>query len=456
MQANTIKTPLLVSGGLSISVLAALLIVLGVHLIPFALLLAATALAWLLFQRPLGTLGVILAFMPIFPMAFMLAEFFGPHYVSLFSPCDRIAVLLLTFALWWRNGIKFTVADWLLLACFGLGVIRLAFSGQLIPLLSDFNLMFAYAAGRVVILTANQETLWARRAVWILAVLSMLGMAEVFVFGEGPRALLYSSVATNATAEGQLAAPFHADAYSGLREASTMIGPLQFAPLCMAALIIWWVYCRKPWAAGMIAAGLILSVTRSAWVGTALSIPLLALIMNQKRRLFLYTGLGLALFIVSIPILGLSDYLSMAKAGQDYSTQGHEASILQGFEYMVSHPFGSGPGSAGAYAVQNNDNGIGFESTYLTFAAEYGIVATLCFIGFLVTALLIVWRQRTRLGYVAVGIIVGFCAVMMFAPLHLDFALATWIWFPVGLAVRSSVTLHHRELATGMAAPITV
>jgi O-antigen ligase len=434
----------------SILLLAALLMVLGVHLIPFALILGATALLWLLFQHPLGGLGIFLAFMPVFPMAFMLGEFFGPPSVTLFSPCDRVAMVLATLILLGRNGIKLTSADWFLVACFGLAVIRLAFGGALIALLSDFNLMFAYAAGRVVVLTANQETLWARRAVWIVAVLSVLGLAEVFVFGEGPRTLLYLSVASSTTMQGRLAAPFHADGYSGLREAATMIGPLQFAPLCMAALIIWWVYCRKPWPAGMIAAGLICSVTRSAWLGTALAIPLLAIIMEQKRRFFLYVALFMALFVASVPLLGFGDYLLLAKSGQDYSTEGHQESLRKGWEYVWDHPFGLGPGNAGSYASKNNSNEVSFESTYLTFAAEYGVLATLCFLGFLVSALRLAWRSRTHLGYVAVGILVGFGAVMMFAPLHLDFSLATWIWFPVGLAVRSSIALRDRETGGGM------
>jgi O-antigen ligase/polysaccharide polymerase Wzy-like membrane protein len=449
MREHSFTSPLVASSAVSVLLLAALLIVLGVHLIPFALLLGATALLWLLFQHPLGGLGIFLAFMPVFPMAFMLGEFFGPPSVTLFSPCDRVAVVLATLILLGRNGIKLTSADWFLVACFGLAVIRLAFGGELIPLLSDFNLMFAYAAGRVAILTANQETLWARRAVWILAILSVLGMAEVFVFGEGPRTLLYLSVSSSATRDGALDAPFHADGYSGLREAATMIGPLQFAPLCMAALIVWWVYCRKPWPAGMIAAGLICSVTRSAWLGTALAIPLLAIVMEQKRRFFLYAALVVALFVASVPLLGFGDYLLLAKSGQDSSTTGHQESLLKGWEYIWDHPFGLGPGNAGSYASKNNSNEVSFESTYLTFAAEYGIPATFCFLGFLLSALRIAWRERTQLGYMAVGILVGFGAVMIFAPLHLDFSLATWIWFPVGLAVRSSVKVDVSEKAVG-------
>jgi O-Antigen ligase len=438
MRENPFASPLGISGAVLILLLTALLGALGVQLIGVALFLGAAGFLWLLSRQPVGSLGVVLACMPVLPVAFMIGEYFGPSYTTLLSPFDRALLVLLTFILWWRNGVKLTTPDWFLLACFALAVLRLAFSGTLVALLSDFNLMFAYAAGRVVVLAANQEKVWASRAVWIVAILSVLGMAEVFVFGEGPRTLLYLSVADSATDAGALSAPFHAEGYSGLRESATMVGPLQFAPLCMAALVIWWVYCRKPWPAIMVAAGLVLSVTRSAWLGTALAIPLLAIIMKQKKRFFLYAALVLALFVASVPVLGFGDYLSLIEKGQDYSSQGHEESILNGLRYASDHPFGVGPGNAGSYATKDNTSGFFIESTYLTFAAEYGILTTMCFLGFLFSALWVLSRERTQLAYAAIGVIVGFGTVMMVAPLHQDFPLQTWIWFPIGLAIRSS------------------
>jgi hypothetical protein len=443
---NPFASVLGVSSLLLILFLAFLLRILGVSLAMFALILGAAALLWIVVRHPIGGLGGLLAIMSVFPLAIVLGEYFGPPSTSWASACSRILLVLLIGVLWRRNGVQFTAPDWFALGCFALALLRLAFGGTLISLLADFNCMIAYAAGRMTVLTADQEQRWARRAVWIVAVLAVLGMSEVFIFGEGPRAMLYSSVADLMTTEGgSLNAVFHADGFAGLRESATMLGPLTFGSLCMVGLILWWVYHRNPIPAVMIAAGLVCSVTRSAWLGTILAIPVLAVLMKQRRRFFLYAGLGLTLFIASIPVLGLSDYLMMAKAGQDYSTQGHEESILKGLDYMVNHPFGSGPGNSGFYANQNNSNGLGFESTYLTFAAEYGIPATLCFVGFLVSALWMAWRLRTRLGYAAVGILVGFGAVMTLAPLHLDFPLATWIWFPVGLAVRSSMALQDRE-----------
>src|SRR5579871_3735236 len=94
IQENTFTLPLLISSAASIVVFAALLSVFGVHLLPIVLFLAAATLSWWLLQHPLGSLGLILAFMPLFQMAFMLAEFFGPPFVTSLSPVDRIAVVL--------------------------------------------------------------------------------------------------------------------------------------------------------------------------------------------------------------------------------------------------------------------------------------------------------------------------------------------------------------------------
>jgi hypothetical protein len=93
------------------------------------------------------------------------------------------------------------------------------------------------------------------------------------------------------------------------------------------------------------------------------------------------------------------------------------------------------------FATKSNAEGVFIENTYLTLAAEYGILVGLCFLGFLLAALRVSWRERTQLGYAAVGILAGFGTIMLLAPLHNVFSLACWIWFPVGLAVRFSTTL---------------
>ena len=278
--------------------------------------------------------------------------------------------------------------------------------------------MIAYAAGRVTVLSSEREKAWAKRAVWIVAVISVLGLVEVLYIGEAPRTVLYLAVANGGTAGQSLDAAFHADQYTGLRESATMFGPLQFAPLCMTALILWWVYCQNPVPGAMIAAGLVGSVTRSAWVGTTVALALVAVHMGQTRRLLKYGGLLLALFVAAIPILGLSDYLLSTRSGQDPSRESHQESLLGGLQYTLAHPLGTGPGSIGKWAVKQEENAAGIENTYLTIAAQYGIPALISFAGFLVSALWRLWREHTQRAYASVGIIAGFGAVMLFAALH--------------------------------------
>src|ERR1700730_13404876 len=105
--------------------------ILGVQLTVFVLLLATAALVWMALYHPIGSLGAFLAFMPIFPMAALLGEYFGPPYMALASGCSRVVLLLLICILWRQNGIKLKAPDWFLLACFGLAALRLALGGML-------------------------------------------------------------------------------------------------------------------------------------------------------------------------------------------------------------------------------------------------------------------------------------------------------------------------------------
>ena len=418
---------------------------LGVSLVPVAILGLLVLLLWLAYRYPMKGLAGFLAFIPVYTLAFLVAKFFGPHYVGFLEGSDRVVLLLFTLILWRRNGIKLKAPDWCLLTCFAIAIVRLAVSGTVLGLLTDFNFMIAYAAGRVTVLSSEREQVWAKRAVWIVAVISVLGMVEVFYIGEAPRTMLYLAVANGGTSGQSLDAAFHADQYMGLRESATMFGPLQFAPLCMTALVLWWVYCRNPIPAAMISAGLVCSVTRSAWVGTAVAFFVLAAHMEQTRRLMKYGGLLLVIFIAAIPILGLSDYLLSTKAGQDPSRESHQESLFGGLRYTLAHPLGTGPGSVGKWAVKQEDNAAGIEDTYLTLSAQYGIPALLCFVGFLGSALWLLWPHQTQRAYASVGIIVGFATVMMFVALHDVFPLACWLWFPVGVAIRSA-TLRPGEL----------
>jgi hypothetical protein len=378
--------------------------------------------------------------MPFEFMVIALGKFFGLPHMTLVSAFDKeIVLLMIAFLLWRQNGFKFTAPDWFLLACFTIAAIRTTFGGTLAGLAIDFAFIISYFVGRVTVLTTKQEHLWARSAVWIAGILSVLGLAEVFIFGEGPRTLLYLAIDSE-TEGGQLTASFHATGFAGLREAATMVGPNGFGALCMVALILWWVYSRNPLPGAMIAVGLICSVTRAAWLGTALAIPLLAVMMGQKKRLIPYAVAALAILGAAVPVLGLTDYLFATRTGQDLSSDWHRDAISNGLTFAADHPFGSGNGKIGPLVAKEDSNAAIFETTYPALAAEYGLAAVVCLVCFLFSALYPAWQEHSNRGYAALGILVGIGLVMIVTlPLH-DRRLIPWVWFPIGLAVRSAAS----------------
>lgn len=436
-ESAVLKKALVVSGIACTFAFAGFLSALGVSLVLLGLVGLAVFLLVLAYRYPLTGMGGFLAFMPAYTLLFLIAKFLGPSYIGSLEGVDRAVLLLFVFILWRKNGVKLIAPDWFLLVAFVLASTKLAGGGNVIAFFRDFNFIIAYAAGRVAILAAGRELAWARRAVWIVAVLAVLGMFEVFIIGEAPRTFLYLAVAPEGTVQGSLNAAFHGEAYTGLRESSTMFGPLQFAPLCMAALLVWWIYSRKLLPGAMIAAGLICSVTRSAWVGTAVAFTAVCTLMGETKRLFQFGALVLALFIAAIPLLGLTDYLTATKTGEDPSAAGHQESLLDGVTFALQHPFGVGIGDTEHLTAEGERTSYSVESTYLTLAGRYGLLTLFCFVGFLGSVLRTLWRRRTRLAYLAIGVVAGFGTVMMFASLHDVFPLACWLWFPVGLAVRS-------------------
>jgi hypothetical protein len=427
--------------GLGISVIIAA-VLLSVVLRPWIVIVptAGAALLWMLFRYPTSAMGLFLAWMPFEFLAVMSGRFFGVPMIEVVSKTKQPLLLLLILILWQRNGLRFAMPDLFLLGLFIIASIHKIFGGEFAAFQDDFAFLLPYFAGRVTVLTATREQLWTRCAVWIVALLSALGMLELFVFGEGPRTLLYLALGNAISVEeGGLTASFHGTGYGGLREASTMIGPPEFGALCMIVLIIWWVYRENRIAGGIVAVGLVCALTRSAWVGTAFAFLVLAVAMREGKRLTLYAVLSLAIFAAAIPILSLTDYLYFTKTGQDTSTEWREETILTGIQYIAEHPLGTGVGSIGGRAIVGNKNALVLETSYLSFGGEYGIAALGCFLGFLLSAFRIVWHERSSLGFAASGIMIAVSVMMIVFILHTDFRLNCWIWFPIGLAVRSAV-----------------
>lgn len=417
---------------------------------------AVAVLGWAMLRRPLSVLGIVLATMPIHFLAIVLGQFYGVPHITVLSVCTKeIPLLLLTFLLWRQNGFRPVGVDWILLAFFTLVILRSSFGRNLSALTDDIGFVLPYLVGRVTLLTDDRQQVWAKCAVWVAAGLSVAGIIEVFVLGPAPRMLLYATIGPGVVPEqsGVLPDSFYATGFEGIRAASTTAGPLVFGAVCMVALIMWWVYLRNPLPAAIILCGLACTLTRAAIVGASLAIPVLAFRSGERKRLLVYALLGLMVLAASIPVLGLGDFVSSTWSGHEQSAESHQQSITDGMKYILQHPFGSGGGTVGPHKATPDVVRLYIESSYLTLAAEYGLLPGMCFLGFFLGAIHRTWNNRTQLGYLGTAILMAFGTMMLVLPMHADFRLACWIWFPVGLAVREGVLRHGAAARAALPAP---
>jgi hypothetical protein len=419
----------------------------GVYILPRALvgieLGLVLAVSGLIFQaiirHPLATVGLFLAYIPVDFLFVALLRFLGVPHVTVLSVCLDGALLLAALALWLKNGIRPIPADWFLFTFFALAFVYLCFGGTAIEYKGELIWVLAYVAGRVAVLDPAQARLWARRAIWICGILSIAGAFEVFVLGPVPRTLLYTAL----TDESALGTSAFAQGYRWMRECSTMAGPLDFAGLSMICVILWWVYSRRPIPGALVAAGLVLTVTRSAWAGALLAVMVLAVRLEKKRALFFSACVaGIAIFAVASAIGLDAAYLHPEK---DPSAETHVSSFRSGLQYLSDHPLGTGLGSVGASAIQNNMNGAFFESSFLQYGGEFGLESLACFSAFLFCAFRSVWSLHSEEGNAAAGILIAFSTMMIVLPMHGHFQLACWVWFPIGFAINQASRLRRRE-----------
>lgn len=413
---------------------------LDISLVPFLLLVALALFLWLTITKTNLCMAIFLFIMPLFTLAFLIAKFFGPSYIAGLEGLDRAILCLLALFLLIRNGIRLVFVDCIALGCLLMALLRLPLDGLLLSLASDFGFLIAYFAGRTMMLPEEQQGRWARVAVWVVAIISVASLCEVFGLGEGPRTILYMKTAEATIDNGvALNASFHSSAYTGLRASGTMLGPLQFGPLCMIALIFWWVYSGKAIPGLMILAGLLCSLTRSAWVGTFVAILALGLLMGRAKRLALYGGLALTLILVAAPFIGLENYFSAKTQKNDISAEQHKDSVQEGLLFLAQHPLGAGSKNVGRQALKTDDKAVYFENAYLSLAGAYGIPTVFCLLVFIFVLMMMGLKSpNKKLGYTVFGILLGFTIELLFASLHDVFPLACWIWFPAGLMVSQS------------------
>jgi len=195
---------------------------------------------------------------------------------------------------------------------------------------------------------------------------------------------------------------------------------------------IWWL------AAVPIFTGLLICLTRGAWLGLVLGAGILALRHGFKLKFALLSVAALLAVLALAPVLGMEDFLAATGSGQDTSLVYHQANIQESAQSILAHPLGSGPGTVGPRASERHGQAYNVDGGYLTFGLEYSILAP--FVLFLFYALCTAncWHDYSGLGDLALVMISNTAVFQVFMTLQIDFNLSSWMLLPVGMSVRQA------------------
>jgi len=327
--------------------------------------------------------------------------------------------------------------DYLLIFLLAIVALRQLAGGSLTALRDDFEWILAYVLGRLLLLDERQCARWSSAALVLVSFLALGSAYETFVLGPLPRQVLYAFLASDS----KVPIAFSAEGYGRVRAAATMVGPAEFGAVCMVAILLWvtrWGTIRTFFAVVLPIFGLLLTVSRAAMLGLVIGLGVIAL---RRGVLVKYIGVvvaGSLIVLMLIPILGLTAYVSGTVAGSDTSLQGHQDTVQQGLQLLIQHPLGVGAGTVGPRAYLE-DNALDIESAYLTIAAEYGVLAGVALLSFVVVCFLQLYSLKSDLGVAASAILAGFGASMLTVlPIHQSPHLAFWIWTPVGMGIAAA------------------
>lgn len=400
------------------------------------LALCGLGFAWAFPRRCLVVLFLLLLVQPV-AVLLMQFEKLSDMWIAAISGSKEAVLAIIFISLLCKTKPRLILSDVLIggLILFALlvGIANPA-SPILVGLKDDFDFAIAYGVGRALV-ASEEETLWfVRISLVAVAIISLVGILEFTFFGPAPRMFLMG-----ATRADELSPTFGAEMLQGFRAASTLTSPIEFGHICTIGLLFFAGYYKSlSWpywiASAFTAGGLITSVTRSAWLGTVVGLCLIAVRTGQKLKLLALFLVAACILAALAPALGVKDFLALTLSGKEPSLQGHEKSLADMGDYVVAHPFGSGPGTAGVRALESHRmaNVMYAESSYLHFGLEYGLPGMVLFAAFCASVVFGCMRNSTTLGVAGSAVALAFIVIYAFVSPPIDFPGAVWTWLPIG------------------------
>ncbi len=193
---------------------------------------------------------------------------------------------------------------------------------------------------------------------------------------------------------------------------------------------------------------LFLTFSRSAWLGTVISIGVLGIYQMRKQFtewLVKYWPLvlGTVLLVGSLTLMFRNQYtVQNILVHSDENTvskidsnQYHLEFAKKGLEGIRHKPIGHGPGTAGIVSISNPDGGLLTENYYIQIGYEIGVVGLILFITILILLYKELLKHRTPLAICLVASFWGYVLINMLLHGWTNEAVAAQWWLLSGIAV---------------------
>lgn len=235
-----------------------------------------------------------------------------------------------------------------------------------------------------------------------------------------------------------------------LRAFATLRGPNDFGaflilPIILVAMKAHW---RRPLfvlAAGVMVAALILSGSRSAWIGAVVALAMYGSLYFMKRISFkqiatiggiaVLLGAGALYAAVTVPAIRMAVFHSSPGDSSltEGSTDDHIAATAQGIERVAEEPFGCGPGCAGPASYYGDEPQIS-ENYLVQIAEETGVIGLGLFAVLVGTVAVMLYRVRTldMLRWALLASLAGYAMIGLLLHVWADDPLSITWWLLAG------------------------
>ena len=195
----------------------------------------------------------------------------------------------------------------------------------------------------------------------------------------------------------------------------------------------------------LVGSGIVLTITRSAYLGALAAIGAIAVLAVRRRsrgRIALALLVVLTALVVTPFVSGTSVARRVSTSGHSTDTSTHLSRSHEGLRVVERHPLGQGLGtSAGVgQAVASTSTPVIAENSYLQVADEIGVGAGVVFIALLVGAAVRLYRAAAAdpeewLATGAFGALAALMVAGLFLHVWLDYATSLTLWGAAGLAL---------------------